>query len=68
VTATADLDVSVLQLVAHEMRAPLGVLRGYLSMLREEAPGGWPVDQAVPAMEVGVEELEGLVQILPRVG
>jgi len=64
VTATASLDVSVLQLVAHEMRAPLAVLKGYLSMLREDSPGGWPAEEAMPAMEAKVEELEGLAQIL----
>jgi len=34
-TATATLDFSLLNLVAHEMRAPLTVIKGYSSMLRD---------------------------------
>jgi two-component system phosphate regulon sensor histidine kinase PhoR len=62
VTIPTALDVSLLNLVAHEMRAPLSVLRGYLSLLRD---GSLPdSDEALRVMEAKAEELEGLAEIL----
>ncbi len=60
--AGATLDVSLLNLVAHEMRAPLAVFKGYISMLRDGSVSD--LDEALRVMETKAEELEGLAQIL----
>jgi len=58
----AVLDVSLLNLVAHEMRAPLTVIRGYASMLRDGSLSD--VAGAMGAIEGAAEELDGLAEML----
>src|SRR5262252_7504106 len=58
----AALDVSLLNLVAHEMRAPLTVIRGYASMLRDGSLSD--VASATGAIEGAAEELDGLAEML----
>jgi signal transduction histidine kinase len=55
-----------LDMAAHELRAPLTVIGGYLSMLREEAFGPAPPSWAGPleALELKVAELTRLVDDL----
>jgi signal transduction histidine kinase len=61
----ATFDATVLNLVAHEMRAPLAVIRGYLSMLRDGSLTQWPeFERAVTAMELKAGELDDLAGIL----
>jgi two-component system, OmpR family, phosphate regulon sensor histidine kinase PhoR len=60
----ALLDASLLNLVAHEMRAPLAVFKGYLAMLRDEQLDEALRAGAVSAMEAKAEELEELAEIL----
>jgi signal transduction histidine kinase len=62
VTSATTLDVSLLNLVAHEMRAPIAVLKGHLSMLRDGSLND-PVE-AMEVMEAKAEELESLTEIL----
>jgi two-component system, OmpR family, phosphate regulon sensor histidine kinase PhoR len=64
VTAIASLDVSLLNLVAHEMRAPLAVIKGYLSMLGEESSSEPELREALRAMASKAEELEALAGTL----
>lgn len=63
-TAPATLDVSLLNLVAHEMRAPITVFKGYLSMLSEGSLSSIEAVEAIRVMESKAEELEGLAEIL----
>ena len=56
------LDVSLLNLVAHEMRGPLTVFRGYLSLLRDGSLAD--LEEALQVMEAKAQELEGLTEIL----
>jgi two-component system phosphate regulon sensor histidine kinase PhoR len=58
------LDTSLLNLVAHEMRGPLAIFRGYLSMLRDDQSDASLRDGAVLAMEAKAEELEELADTL----
>jgi signal transduction histidine kinase len=55
-----------LDMAAHELRSPLTVIGGYLSMLREDAFGPAPAAWAVPlqALELKVAELTRLVEDL----
>jgi signal transduction histidine kinase len=62
VTIPAALDVSLLNLVAHEMRAPLTVFRGYLALLREGSLR--EPEEALQVMEAKAAELEALAEIL----
>lgn len=62
-TAT-NLDFSLLNLAAHEMRAPLTVLRGYLSMLRDGSLDDAAREDAIRMMETKAEELGGLADVL----
>lgn len=62
-TATG-LDFSLLNLAAHEMRVPLTVFRGYLSMLRDGSLDDAAREDAIHMMETKAEELEGLAEIL----
>jgi signal transduction histidine kinase len=62
VTIPAALDVSLLNLVAHEMRAPLTVFRGYLTLLREGSLSD--PEEALQVMEAKADELEALAEIL----
>ncbi len=61
---TTTLDVSLLNLVAHEMRAPITIFKGYLSMLRDGTLDETAFFDAVRVMETKAEELEGLAEIL----
>ncbi len=56
------IDLSLLNLVAHEMRGPLTIFRGYLALLREGSLAD--PDEALRVMEAKAEELEGLAEIL----
>jgi signal transduction histidine kinase len=59
---TTTSDSSLLNLVAHEMRAPLTVIRGYLSLLSE---GSLPDPaEAIRVVETKIAELDGLAEIL----
>jgi signal transduction histidine kinase len=62
VTAAATLDISLLHVVAHEMRAPITVLKRCLSLLR----AGCLTDpiEAMAIIEAKAEELEGLAEIV----
>jgi signal transduction histidine kinase len=62
VTIPAALGASLLNLVAHEIRAPLTVFRGYLSLLREGSLAD--PEEALQVMEAKAEELEALAEIL----
>jgi signal transduction histidine kinase len=62
VTISAAVDVSLLNLVAHEMRAPLTIFRGYLALLREGSLSD--PEEALQVMEAKAEELEALAEIL----
>jgi PAS domain S-box-containing protein len=55
-----------LDMAAHELRSPLTVIGGYLSMLREEAFGPAPASWALPlqALDLKVAELARLVEDL----
>lgn len=55
-------DTTLLHLVAHEIRAPVAVIRGYLSLVRD----GSAVDlnDAMRVMESKAEELEALAQVV----
>ena len=55
-----------LDMAAHELRAPLTVIAGYLSMLREDALGPVPPAWAEPlrALDLKVDELGRLVEDL----
>ncbi len=57
-------DVSLMSLVAHEMRAPLAVFKGYLEMLRDGSLSVSEREQAARAMQVKAEELESLADTL----
>jgi signal transduction histidine kinase len=60
----ATFDLSLLNLVAHEMRAPLAVVRGYLSLLRDGSLDDAMREDALRAMEMKAEELDGLAEVL----
>ena len=61
---TATLDLSLLNLVAHEMRAPLTIFKGYVSMLRDGSIDDSTFWDVLRVMEEKTEELEGLAEIL----
>jgi two-component system phosphate regulon sensor histidine kinase PhoR len=62
--AAEMLDTSLLNLVAHEMRGPLAIFRGYLSMLRDDQSDDALREGAVLAMEAKAEELDELAELL----
>lgn len=59
---TTTSDLSLLNLVAHEMRAPLTVIKGYLSLLGEGSLADHA--EAIRVMETKADELDGLADIL----
>jgi signal transduction histidine kinase len=58
------IDTSLLNLVAHEMRGPLTVFKGYLEILRDERSDDAVRAGAVIALEAKADELEELADIL----
>ncbi len=58
------LDSSLLNLVAHEMRAPLAIIEGYMAMLREGDLEGEERTEAMRVMEVKAKELDALADLL----
>jgi signal transduction histidine kinase len=57
-------DFSLLNLVAHEMRGPLTLIEGYLSMLRDGDLEGEQRAEAVRVMDAKAKELDNLADIL----
>src|SRR5487761_99261 len=52
-----------LRLVAHELRTPMAILRGYLSMIRDGSIGSLQaVLQVVPILEARAREMDSLIQ------
>ena len=62
--AAATLDITLLNLVAHEMRAPIALFKGYLSMLGEGSLSEPDVNEALRVMEMKTEELDALAGML----
>ncbi len=58
------LDSSLLNLVAHEMRAPLAVIEGYVTMLRDGDLEGDARTDALQVIEAKAKELDTLADIL----
>jgi signal transduction histidine kinase len=59
-------DRSYLQLVCHEMRQPLVVAVGYVSMLEEGAFGELPAE-AIPILRTVAERLDAMNAIIDRI-
>jgi PAS domain S-box-containing protein len=68
VTSLKDLSrlkTHMLQMASHDLKNPLGVLLGYLDMLREDAEHGIiPDAQFIEGMFRSVERMENLIQTL----
>jgi signal transduction histidine kinase len=63
---TRQPDSSLFNLVAHEMRGPVTVIRGYLSLLREGAL--LDLGEVARVMDAKAEELDALADILVSAG
>ncbi|MGH7883817.1 MAG: sensor histidine kinase [Candidatus Dormibacteraceae bacterium] len=67
--ALLELKNTFLRLAAHELRRPLGLMRGYLSMLGDGTYGGLsePICEALGQIDSGSEEIEKLAESLANI-
>lgn len=61
---TTSSDLSLLNLVAHEMRAPVTLIEGYLSMMRQGELAGNALEEALRVVDVKARELDALAELL----
>lgn len=58
-----QLKTDFLKLASHELRGPLGLVRGYISMMEDGtlAPVGEPVEQVLPLLRAKLDEMNQLI-------